>query len=265
MISRRTLNGLAVAGLLAGCGRAPAPASDALTIDATAVPQAEILRRAARLLRADHVTLDIRTVSDYDQPNEDVASGRVALNFFETLPYLNEWNRRHGTRLEALVPVHVEPLAGYSKRFHSLAKLPSHATVAIADDPSNAGRALRLLAAAGIIKLRPTGNTLPGVADVLPGRRQIVFQRAPAATLAGLLRTVDLVMINTNFALAAGLDPARDALVIEGKNSPFANYLVSLPAMRHDPRVRKLVAALRSADVRAFILRRYQGAVIPSS
>lgn len=249
---------------LAGCHRAPPPGADALVIEATPVPHAEILREAARQLARDGVTLRIVPVTDYERPNADVAAGRAALNFFQTAPFLRSWNERHHTNLAPLAPVHVEPLGGYSRRYRSLARLPGRVTIAIPDDPANRARALHLLAQAGIVGLREPLPQTPDLRDVVQSRRSISWRQAPAGSLPSLLDEVDLALVNTNFALAAGLNPVTDALVIEGRNSPYANYLVGRANERDDARIAKLVARLRSPAMRRFIQRRYKGAVIPA-
>jgi D-methionine transport system substrate-binding protein len=134
------------------------------------------------------------------------------------------------------------------------------ATVAIPSEASNNGRALLLLQKAGLLKLRRPDDPLSTVRDIVANPKDLKIREIEAR----ILDQVDLALINTNYALDARLDPQRDALLIEGKDSPYVNYVVGRPGADTDPRIRKLVAALRSDAVRRFILERYKGAVIPA-
>ncbi|WBO23757.1 MetQ/NlpA family ABC transporter substrate-binding protein [Sphingomonas abietis] len=250
---------------LAGC-HGPRPAHDphTLSVAATAVPHAEILEQVRPVLAKQGLKLDIRVFNDYVQPNSQVDQGLIDVNYFQTKPYLDDFNRAHGTHLVPIAGIHVEPLGGYSRKWKSLAALPQGADVAIPSEASNNGRALLLLAKAGLLKLRHPGDPLATVRDIVANPKGLKIREIEAATLPRILDQVDLALINTNYALDAKLDPQRDALLIEDKNSPYVNYLVGRPGADADPRVRALVAALRSDAVRRFIVARYKGAVIPA-
>lgn len=169
-----------------------------------------------------------------------------------------------GTHLVAIAGVHVEPFGAYSRRWKSLEALPTGATVAIPNEPSNSGRALQLLAREHLITLRDPNNATATPKDIARNSRGLVFRELEAATLPRVLDQVDLALINTNYALDAKLNPTRDALAIEDKNSPYVNFVVGPESAKADPRVQKLVAALRSPEVKAFIAKKYDGAVIPA-
>jgi D-methionine transport system substrate-binding protein len=265
MLRRSLLAGLAALAL-AGCGGGGgAPADPAvLTVAATAVPHAEILEHVKPALAREGVTLDVRTFNDYVQPNVQVAEGRIAVNYFQTKPYLDTFNQARGTKLVTLAGIHVEPLGAYSRRWKTLAAVPQGATVAIPNEGSNSGRALILLEKAGLIRLRNPADPLATPKDIVANPRALQFRELEAATLPRVLDQVDMALINTNYALDAKLDPTRDALTIEDKDSPYVNYLVGPAAAVRDPKVVKLIAALRSSDVKAFIAQRYKGAVIPA-
>ncbi|MCG2842584.1 MetQ/NlpA family ABC transporter substrate-binding protein [Sandaracinobacter sp. RS1-74] len=257
---------LAALTALAGCGSPGGKDNpDTLTVAATAVPHAEILEAVKPALAREGVKLDIRVFNDYVQPNTQVAEGAIAVNYFQTKPYLDEFNKARGTHLVLVAAIHVEPFAAYSRRWKSAAAIPQGADVVIPSDGSNAGRALLLLQKAGLITLRPEAGALASPRDILTNPRGLKIRELEAATLPRVLDQVDLALINTNYALDAGLNPLRDALFIEDRDSPYANYLVGLAEAANDPRVKKLVAALRSPETRAFIEQRYEGAVIPAS
>lgn len=262
---RRLLIVALAALALAGCGKSvPKDDPNTLSIAATAVPHAEILDFVKPILAKQGLTLDVRVFNDYVQPNTQVAEGRIAVNYFQTAPYLAEFNKARGTHLVTIAGVHVEPLGAYSRRWRKIADLPEGATVAIPNEPSNSGRALQLLAKAGIITLLDPKNTFATPKDIVENRKNLRFRELEAATLPRVLDQVDLALINTNYALDAKLNPTRDALLIEGKDSPYVNFLVGPESARTDPRVRKLIAAFHSPAVKAFIERKYAGAVIPA-
>jgi len=206
--------------------------------------------------------LQVTVFNDYVQPNLEVDQKRLDANYFQTLPYLEQFNRDRGTHLVPVIGVHIEPLGAYSRRLKSLAALPEGAVVAIPDEASNEGRALLLLQKAGLITLKDPRNPLSTLKDVAANPRGLKFKELEGATLPRILDQVDLALINTNYALDAKLDPTKDALVIEDSKSPYVNYLVARPDNQNAAGVRALAAALTTPAVKAFIAQRYHGAVV---
>lgn len=249
---------------LTACSKDAPPEDAPLQVAATAVPHAEILAIVKPLLAAQGVAIEVHVFNDYVQPNDQVAQGLLDVNYFQTEPYLDAYNRNRGTTLTVVAGVHVEPFGAYSRRFKQPADLPDGADVVIPNDPSNNSRALLLLHKAGLIQLKDPANPLATLGDIVANPRALKFRELDSAMLPRVLDQVDLALINTNYALDAGLDPTRDALFIEGKDSPYVNFLVSRADNRDDPRVQKLAAALRSPEVRAYIERQYRGAVLPA-
>lgn len=235
-----------------------------LSVAATAVPHAEILEHVKPALAKDGVTLDVKVFTDYIQPNVQVAEKKIDLNFFQHKPYLDEFNKNKGTNLVPVAAVHVEPYGAYSKKVTKVADLAKGAIIAIPNDPSNGGRALVLLEQNGLIKLKDSSNILSTVKDISDNPKGFKIKELEAATLPRVLNQVDLALINTNYAIEAKLVPTRDALFIENSKSPYANLLVSRPDNKDSEAVKKLVAALQSADVKKFIESKYQGAVVPA-
>ncbi len=254
---------LACLVMLVAC-RPSAPAGDRLSVAATAIPHAEILEIVKPLLAKQGLTLDVRVFSDYVQPNDQVAQKRIDVNYFQTQPYLDAYNRDRRTNLVTIVGVHVEPFGAYSRKYKSLAEVPVGADVVIPNDPSNNSRALILLHKAGAITLKDPTNALATLRDITANPKQWKFRELDSAMLPRVLDQVDLALINTNYALDAGLDPTKDALAIEGSDSPYVNFLVGRADNRDDPRVKKLAAALTSPEVKAFIASKYKGAVLPA-
>jgi D-methionine transport system substrate-binding protein len=198
------------------------------------------------------------------QPNIQVDQKRMDANFFQHQPYLDEFNDGKGTDLVTVTGVHVEPFGAYSQKVDSLDALVEGATVAIPNDPTNGGRALLLLQDAGLIKLKDESKITATPRDIAENPKNLDFKELEAATLPRILNQVDLALINTNYALEAGLNPSEDALVIEGANSPYVNILVARPDNKDSEAMQKLADALTSEDVRAFIEEKYEGAVVPA-
>ena len=252
-----------LAALLAAASLA-VHAETRLSVAATAVPHAEILEHIKPALAKDGVVLEIKVFTDYIQPNVQVAEKKIDLNFFQHKPYLDEFNKNKGTNLVSVTPVHVEPYGAYSKKVSKVADLKNGAIIAIPNDPSNGGRALVLLEQNGLIKLKDSRNILSSVKDIVENKKGFKIKELEAATLPRVLDQVDLALINTNYAIEAKLVPTRDALFIEDSKSPYANLLVSRPDNKDSDAVKKLVAALHSADVKQFIESKYKGAVVPA-
>ena len=263
-MNRRTLLATLSLLALAACGGTKTNDGKTLTVAATAVPHAEILESIKPTLAKEGVDLQIRVFNDYVQPNLQVEQKQIDVSYFETKPYLDEFNASRGTHLVTYAGVHVEPLGAYSRKWKSIAQIPNGATVAIPNEPSNGGRALLLLQKAGLITLKNPTNPLSSLNDIATNPKNLQFKELEGATLPRTLGEVDLALINTNYALDAKLNPVRDALAIEDKNSPYVNFVVGLPGGEKDPRVVKLIAALRSPATKTFIEQHYQGAVLPA-
>lgn len=251
---------VAATALVLAAGAAHA---EKLTIGATQVPHAEILEVVKPQLAKDGVELDIKVFSDYVQPNMLVADKQLDANFFQHQPYLDSFNKERGTDLVAVALVHIEPFGGYSRKIKSLNDLAPGSTVAIPNDPSNSGRALLLLQKQGLIKLKDPSNIVATPRDIVENPKKLKFRELEAAMLPRSLDDVALVLINTNYALEAGLVPTKDALFIEGAESPYANIVAVRKENQDAPAIKKLVKALHSDEVRQFILQKYKGAVVP--
>lgn len=235
-----------------------------LSVAATPVPHAELLEFVKPDLAEAGISLDIKVFTDYVQPNLQVADKQIDVNFFQHQPYLDSFNKEHGTRLTTIGLVHVEPFGAYSQKIKDISELKDGAQVAIPNDPSNGARALLLLQKQGLIKLKDPENILATARDLAENPRNLKFRELEAATLPRILPDVDLALINTNYALEAGLNPVEDALFIEDKDSPYANIVVTHEDRANDPAMAALVEALNSDKVRTHILEQYKGAIVPA-
>ena len=254
-------------GASAESSRAESNSLQTLTVAASAIPHAEILEFVKPQLKAQGIDLRVKVFTDYVQPNLQVEERQLDANFFQHKPYLDAFNREHGTHL-VVVPdsaVHVEPFGAYSKKVHSVAELQDGAVIAVPNDPSNCARSLLLLQKQGLIELKDPTNIFATAHDVVFNPRHLKIRELEAATLPRVLDDVDVALINTNYALAAGLQPTRDALFIEGADSPYANLVAARADNVSSPALRKLVAALRSPATKQFIQDKYHGAVIAVS
>ncbi len=238
--------------------------AETLTVAASPVPHAEILEFVKPALAKEGVELKVKVFTDYVQPNVQVAEKHLDANFFQHQPYLDEFNKAKGTHLVSVGAVHLEPLGAYSSKFKKLEDLPNGANVVIPNDATNGGRALLLLAKHDLITLKDSTNILSTIKDITANPKKLKFRELEAATLPRVLTQVDLALINTNYALEAKLDPSKDALIIEGSDSPYVNILVTREDNKDSDAVKKLVAALHTPEVKKFIEDKYKGAIKPA-
>ncbi|WP_240488662.1 MetQ/NlpA family ABC transporter substrate-binding protein [Labilithrix luteola] len=256
---------LALALLVVACNRSKGGSQPGtLRVGASAVPHAEILEFAKPLLAKEGVTLQVRTFDDYVQPNLALADGSLDANFFQHTPYLDEFQKSRPLGIVASTKVHIEPMAVYSKRHKAIAEIERGETIAIPNDPSNSGRALKLLEKAGLLKLDPAAGVRATVRDVKDNPKDLRIKELDAAQLPRVLSDVGAAVLNANYALQAGLSAAKDGLAVEDKDGPYANILAVLPAEQNNADYQKLQRVLTSVEVRSFIEKKYGGAVIPA-
>lgn len=259
---------------LAGCTSKKADASseaasasgalEVLKVGASPVPHAELLNLVKDDLKKEGVDLQIIEFTDYVKPNLSLNDGEIDANFFQHVPYQDNFNKEHGTKIVSVGTVHVEPLGIYSKKFKSLAELPDGAEIAIPSDAVNGGRSLILLASTGLIKLADNAGLEATEKDVVENPKHFKFTAVEAAQLPRVLEDVDAAFINGNYALEAKINPLKDALLLEGKDSPYANIVSVKEGNENDPRVQKLLKALQSEKVKAYIESNYNGGVVPA-
>jgi D-methionine transport system substrate-binding protein len=243
---------------------AGAASADKLVAGATQIPHAEILEVVKPVLAKEGVDLEIKVFSDFVQPNLQLADKELDVNFFQHQPYLDSFKKDRGLKLETVGLVHVEPFGGYSRKIKSLDALPNGATVAIPNDPSNSGRALLLLQKQGLIKLKDPKSITATPMDIAENPKNLKFRELEAPLLPRVLDDVTLALINTNYAMEAGMVPTKDALFIESADSPYANIVVAREDNKDAPAVKQLMKALHTPEVKAFIEKQYKGAVVPA-
>ncbi|GAA4001064.1 MetQ/NlpA family ABC transporter substrate-binding protein [Streptomyces marokkonensis] len=254
---------------LTACGSDQDSASDTsgpLVVAATPVPHAEILTYVKdNLAQKEGLDLEVREFTDYVTPNTATEDGSVGANYFQTEPYLADFNKKNGTHLKSVVSVHLEPLGLYSKKADSAGDLKNGATIALPNDTVTEARALQLLASEGLITLKDGAGNSATPADITKNPKDLKFKELEAAQTARSLGDVDASVINGNYALEADLKPAEDALVLESaEENPNVNLLVVKEGQEDDPRVKKLAKLLTSPEVEKFIEDNYAGSVLPT-
>ena len=254
---------IALALAFAGCGKK----TETLKVGASVTPHAQILAVAKDVLAEQGVELEIVEFSDYVIPNTSLESGDLDANYFQHKPYLDDFNAGHGTHLVSVAAIHYEPFGIYAGKTASIDALADGATISVPNDGSNEARALKLLEAQGLIKLKADAGYTATVRDIAENPKNLNIVEMEAAQLTISLQDVDLAVINGNYALQAGLNAATDALATEDPNSDaaqtYANIIAVKQGNENDERIQKLIAALESDTVRDYINNTYSGAVVP--
>ncbi|MFF4540509.1 MetQ/NlpA family ABC transporter substrate-binding protein [Streptomyces aureus] len=243
-----------------------AKSTDTLVVAATPVPHAEILDYIKdHLAKKAGLKLEVKEFTDYVQPNTATEDGSVDANYFQTQPYLEDFNKKNSTHLASVAVVHLEPLGLYSEKAKKLDELKKGGTVAVPNDADNEARALRFLASSGIITLKSGSESTATPQDIEKNPKGLQFKEIEAAQTPRSLKDVDAAVINGNYAIGAGLSPAKDALALEStKNNAYNNVLAVKQGNENDPRVKKLAKLLTSPEVKKFIEDKYKGSVLPS-
>lgn len=237
--------------------------AEVIKVGATPIPHAEILEFIKPELKKDGYELEIKVFNDYVVPNLAVEDGDLDANYFQHIPYLNEFNANKGTHLVKTAGVHLEPMGIYSKKIKSLKDLKDGATISIPNDPTNESRALDVLVNAKLIEVDNSAK-LRTPLDITKNSKNLKFKELEAATLPRTLDDVDIAVINTNFAMNANLNPTKDALALESKDSPYVNIVVVKEGNQNSKKIKALDAALNTKAVKDFIADKYKGAIIPA-
>lgn len=237
--------------------------ADVISVGATPVPHAQILEEVAKIVKEKGHELKIVEFNDYVLPNLAVDDDELDANFFQHKPYLDEFNKQKGTKLSAVAPVHLEPMGAYSKKIKDIKDLSDKALIYIPNDPTNESRALDILEQVGLIELDKNVE-LKTPLDVVKNPKNLEIKELEAAQLPRVLDECDLAVINSNYALAAKLNPTKDAVIIESKDSPYTNNLVVKTSNIDSEKTKVLVESINDARIKTFIEEKYKGEIIPS-
>ena len=237
-----------------------------LTVGATPNPHAEILAQVKDDLAAEGIDLVVKEYSDYVVPNTAVEEGDLDANYFQHTPYMEKFNEENGTHLVSVGKIHYEPMGIYPGLTKTLEELPDGATIAVPNDATNEARALQLLAAQGLIELKEDAGLNATPNDITSNPKNLQFKELEAAMLPQTASEVDLSVINSNFAMEGGMNPATDSLASEDADSEaaqtFANIIAVKECHENDPAIQALVKALQSDKVKEYIEKTYSGAVV---
>ena len=241
---------------------APAEAKGTITVAASATPHAEILEQAKPILEKEGWELEVTVFDDYVQPNLVVESDEFDANYFQHIPYLDNFNAEQGTHLVNAGGIHYEPFGIYPGTKSTLDELEDGDTIAVPNDTTNEARALLLLENLGYIKLKDGAGITATIKDIAENPHNIKFNEVEAAQIPNILKDVDYAIINSNYAISAGINPVEDSLAIEGSASAYGNILAVKEGNENTDKIKALKAALESKQVADYIKATYDGAVV---
>ncbi|MGA9287033.1 MAG: MetQ/NlpA family ABC transporter substrate-binding protein [Anaerobacillus sp.] len=242
--------------------------SKKLVVGASNIPHAEILEKAQPILKEKGIDLEIKKFQDYILPNKTLANGELDANYFQTIPYMElQMEENDNYDFVNAGGIHIEPIGVYSQDYKSLEDLPDGAQIIMSNSVSDHGRMLSLLEAKGLIKLKdgvkPSDAT---VEDISENPKNIEFKTDVEASLLPQIYQQgegDAVMINTNYAIDAGLNPQEDAIALEDSDSPYVNVIAVNKGDEDNEAIKTLVDVLHSDEIQNFIKDEYDGAVVP--
>ena len=242
-------------------------AKGTITVAASPTPHAEILAKAKDILAAEGWDLQVTEFEDYVQPNLVVESGEIDANYFQHVPYLDDFNKENGTNIVNAAGIHYEPFGIYPGTKASLEELADGDTIAVPNDTTNEARALLLLQANGVIKLKEGAGLTATTLDIEENPKNLKIQELEAAQVSRVKDEVAFVVLNGNYALEAGLSVGKDAIAYEKSDSEAAKTYVNIIGVKagneNSEKIRALVKALESEEIRQYIIDTYDGAVIP--
>ncbi|EIQ0620717.1 MetQ/NlpA family ABC transporter substrate-binding protein [Staphylococcus pseudintermedius] len=266
---------LALAIGLAACGNKSAEKKDdkKIVVGASPAPHAEILEQAKPLLKDKGYDLEIKTINDYTTPNKLLDAGELDANFFQHTPYLDTEKKEKGYKIESAGDVHIEPMAVYSHKYKRLKDLPNGAEIFVSNNPAEQGRFLKFFVDAGLIKIKDGVKIQNATFDDIVEnkkdiKKDIKFNSKQAAEF--LPKTFqndegDAVIINSNFAIEQKLNPQKDSIAVEkGEDNPYANLIAVKEGHKDDEKIKALMEVLHSKDIKDFIKKKYDGAVLPA-
>ncbi|MCG5234539.1 MetQ/NlpA family ABC transporter substrate-binding protein [Xanthobacter oligotrophicus] len=260
---RSLLRGAALAAALCLVGTSFAQA-ETIRVGVTAGPHAEVLDVVKKVAAGQGLDIKVVEFTDYVVPNQALANKELEANSFQHEPYLKNQVAKTGWKIVKVAQTIASPQGIYSIKYKSFDEVPAGATIAIQNDPSNAARSLQILAHYGLIKLKPDAGITATELDIIENPKKFKFIQLDAAQLPRALPDVDAASINNNYAVQAGLNPAKDALIREPVDGPWVNILAVREEDKDKPWVKQLIAAYHSDAVKAFLAERFKGSYLPT-
>ncbi len=248
--------------LFTGCGKEEN--SNKIKIGVSPVPHSEIIEFIKDDLEKDGVEVEIVEFTDYLIPNKALDDKDIDANFFQHEPYMNDFREKENLDIVSLGAVHIEPMGLFSTKYDNINDLKDGSTIAIPNDATNGGRALLLLEKNGLIKLDDKAGLLTTENDIVENPKNLKIEALEAAQLPRVLNDLDGAVINGNYALEADLVPTEDALILEEKDSPFANIIAIRKGEENEEKFKILMKHIQSDKVKKFIEDNYEGALIPA-
>ncbi|AOZ93739.1 MetQ/NlpA family ABC transporter substrate-binding protein [Paenibacillus crassostreae] len=227
-------------------------------------PMTEVLELVKPQLKEDGINLEIVVLSDNVQPNNALANKEVDANFFQHVPYMEEYNKSNGTELVEVQPIYNAIYGAYSKTYKNIEDVPEGATISIANDPTNIGRSLVMLEKHGLIKLKEGVGIQATQADIIENEKNFKFEEVDLLMLARTLDDVDLVLMTPAYAKPLGLTPKKDALITEDGDSDFVITLVARKDNADSEPIKKLAERMASSEVKQFFKDNYGEIAVPA-
>jgi D-methionine transport system substrate-binding protein len=256
---KRTL----IASLIAAGAVVAAAQAETIKIGVTPGPHAQVLEAVKPIAARHGLTIQLIEFSDYVVPNAALDAGEIDANSFQHQPYLDNQKADRGYKIERAAYTLNFPIGVYSKKHKTWDAVPNGGTLTIPNDPTNGGRVLLLLRDKGVIKLKDGAGLKPTVADITDNPKKLKIVEIDAAQTPRSLDDVDAAAVNTNYATQAGLDPAKDALLREDPNGPYANIIAIRSADKDKPWVKTLIESYHTPEIKEFVLAKFKGAVLP--
>ncbi|MHC1745589.1 MAG: MetQ/NlpA family ABC transporter substrate-binding protein [Negativicutes bacterium] len=240
----------------------PAANTEVLKVGVTAGPHAEIMETVKNVAEKNGLKIVIVEFNDYIQPNAALHQGKIDLNSFQHELYLSSMVNDRKYEITPIAKTMLFPMGIYSKKVNRLEDITAKSTILIPNDPANGGRSLQLLAMAGLVTLKPLSGYNATTADIINNPKELVIKEGDAGHLSRLLDEVDLAVINSNYAIIAGLIPTKDALLLEAVDSPYTNVVAVRTRDKDRPEVQKFILAYHSDEVKQFITDHFKGSIL---
>lgn len=254
--------------MLASCSKSEPAATDApavFRVGVTAGPHADIVTEAVKVAKTKGLTVEVVEFTDHITPDTALNDKKLDAAVYQHEPFLNAFNREQGTKLVKVADAVVQPMGFYSKKYKSVEDIPEGATFAIPNDPSNGGRGLLLIEAAGLIKLKADRGAEATLADIVENPKKLRIQELEAAQLPRSIDDLDVACVPMNYVISSGLSPEKDGFFFEDRNAPYALIIIAAREDNKDAAaVKTFVESYQSPDVRAFIEKTFQGQVRPA-
>ena len=245
-------------------GEATLEEDNKIHIGVSPVPHEEMIKALEPEFEKAGLEVEITTFDDYVMPNLALDQGELDANFFQHKPYLDDFIKDRGVKLTSLGSVHLEPIGFYSDKYKSIDELQKGDEILIPNDATNGGRALLLLEKAGVIKLNDPSNLNVTEKDITSNPKELKFTALDAPSIPRSYKEVAGAVINSNYALGAGLDPVKESILTEDKDSPYANIIAVRQGDEKKEKFQKFMEVLHSDACRKYIEENYKGAVIPA-